>query len=162
MGPVIYGAWEFAPVLRSVTVSKLGITWRFPYVSVTPSHSINFSAYFSQNSGDNGLTFLGIPDPAGGSSPVGALFLVSVSDNRMSSIGTLLGHQARTQTAIIVNDTTVMARNLCQDDTGHNAESQGFLIQTTSTACVWLAPNDKLHILTEDAEYACASIVRIR
>ena len=164
LGPVIYGAWGFSDVNRSITVSKLGLTWRFPYTTVVPTYDhsdSSFSTYFTQSSGDNSLTFLGIPDPEGGPTPVGALFMVSISDSRINGIGALLGHQARTQTAIIVND-TVMARNLCQNDTGHNSESQGFLVGTTSTTSVYLQPNDKLYLLTEDADHACASIIRIR
>ena len=164
LGPIIAGTWIFTQVLPTVTVSQLGITWNFPYAIGVPdidgAPGNTFSTYFSSNSGDNGLKFLGIPDPTGGSSPVGAVFNITISGSWVTKMGNLSGNCVQASTAIIVGS-QVVARNVQQDDDG-GGKNKGFLTGTSCSATVFISPGDTVYLLVSNAEYACASIVRVR
>ena len=165
LGPVICGTWLFKPVTRVASVSKLGLTWYFPYMTTVPdidgSLTSSFSTYFSVNSGDNGLKFNGIPDPTNPlNPPIGAMFSITVLDSRVTNPGGAVGNQFQTQTAIITTGDVVLARQVLDED--NDAGRLSGLPSTTCSTSVYLAPGALLYLLTTNGEYASASIVRIR
>jgi len=187
LGPGICATWNHNLINRGTQIAYDNITWwRCAVASPEPDEDSfvttnPFSTYFTftpnDGHGSGGyFTFLGIPDPSNpvdavthppiGLTPVGATFTINVSDGWYTSSGSAWpGGIFRTQTVIAVqkvgdSSMTTLARNIHQDDT--DGTSVYSLVGSSCSTVVKLNPQDKLYLLSENAEYSSVSIARIR